>query len=99
MIFCKGINYALNQPAKEQLYIPTTKETKYKAKAWVEMFGARSSKGLGSVITSSRKILGAQGFIWFSLLASLGLISIWLVAAVFLGKTHSQAIKEDRPVC
>lgn len=99
MIFCKGINYALNQPAKEQLYIPTTKETKYKAKAWVEMFGARSSKGFGSVITGSRKMLGAQGFIWFSLLVSLGLISVWLVAAVFLGRTHSQAIKEDRPVC
>ncbi len=99
MVFCKGINYALNQPAKEQLYIPTTKETKYKAKAWIDMFGSRSSKGLGSVINGTKKALGANGFIWFSLIVSLGLIGIWLAAAVFLGKTHAQAIKEDRPVC
>ncbi len=99
MIFCKGINYALNQPAKEQLYIPTTKETKYKAKAWIEMFGGRSSKALGSLINSSRKLLGAHGFVWVSLLVSMGLISLWLLAAAFLGRTHAQAIKEDRPVC
>ncbi len=99
MVFCKGINYALNQPAKEQLYIPTTKETKYKGKAWIEIFGNRASKGLGSLINSSRKTLGAEGFIWFSLLTSLGLISVWLAAALFLGKTHAKAIQEDRPVC
>ncbi len=99
MVFCKGINYALNQPAKEQLYIPTTKETKYKGKAWIEIFGNRASKGLGSLINSSRKVLGAEGFIWFSLLTSLGLISVWLAAALFLGKTHAKAIREDRPVC
>ena len=31
--------YALNQPTIKQLYIPTTKETKYKSTAWIEMFG------------------------------------------------------------
>lgn len=99
MIISKGMNYALNTPIKEQLYIPTTKETKYKAKAWIEMFGGRSSKGIGSLINSSRKVLGAQGFIGFSLLVSLGLISVWLAAAAFLGKTHAKAVREDRPVC
>ncbi len=99
MVLSKGINYALNQPAKEQLYIPTTKETKYKAKAWIDMFGSRFSKGGGSLINSTKKALGANGFIWFSLLTSFGLIAVWLAAAVFLGKTHSKAIREDRPVC
>ncbi len=99
MVISKGINYALNQPAKEQLYIPTTKETKYKAKAWIDMFGGRFSKGGGSLINSTKKALGANGFIWFSLLTSFGLIAIWLAAAVFLGKLHTKAIKEDRPVC
>ena len=99
MVFSKGINYALNQPAKEQLYIPTTKETKYKAKAWIDMFGSRFSKGGGSLINSTKKALGTQGFIWFSLITSFGLIAVWLAAAVFLGKTHAQAVKEDRPVC
>ncbi len=99
MVFSKGINYALNQPAKEQLYIPTTKETKYKAKAWIDMFGSRSSKGVGSLINNSKRALGAQGFVWFSLAVSMGLIAVWLAAAAFLGKTHAKAIREDRPVC
>ncbi len=99
MVISKGINYALNQPAKEQLYIPTTKETKYKAKAWIDMFGSRSSKGVGSAINSAKKSLGASGFVWFSLITSFGLIAIWLAAAVFLGKTHAKAIKENKPVC
>ncbi|MCK5632280.1 hypothetical protein KAH94_00865, partial [bacterium] len=37
MVFSKAINYALNQPTIKQLYIPTTKDTKYKAQAWIEM--------------------------------------------------------------
>ena len=70
----KSFNYSLIQPMKEQLYIPTTKDTKYKAKAWIDMFGSRLSKGGASVINSTRGILGAEGFIFFSLLVSFGLL-------------------------
>ena len=41
MVALKAINYALNQPTMKQLYIPTTKDTRYKAQAWIEMFGSR----------------------------------------------------------
>lgn len=33
MVLAKAVNYALNQPTLKQLYIPTTKDTKYKAQA------------------------------------------------------------------
>lgn len=95
----KAFNYSLNQPVKEQLYIPTTKDTKYKAKAWIDMFGSRLSKGGASVINSMRGILGAEGFLLFSMLVSFGLIGIWVMAALFVGKVHAQALREDRVVC
>ncbi len=95
----KSFNYSLNQPVKEQLYIPTTKDTKYKAKAWIDMFGSRLSKGGASIINSTRGILGAEGFIAFSLLVSFGLIGVWMMAALFVGKVHAQALREDRVVC
>ncbi len=95
----KSFNYSLNQPVKEQLYIPTTKDTKYKAKAWIDMFGSRLSKGGASIINSTRGILGAEGFIAFSLLISFGLIGVWMMAALFVGKVHAQALREDRVVC
>src|SRR5690606_18095078 len=39
IVLSKAVNYALNQPTLKQLYIPTSKDTKYKAQAWLEMFG------------------------------------------------------------
>ena len=99
MVFSKGVNYALNQPAKEQLYIPTTKDSKYRAKAWIDAFGSRFSKGLGSVVNDSKAALGTELFPLVILVTSFGLIGVWVFAAMFLGKTHAQAIKENRTVC
>lgn len=95
----KSFNYSLNQPIKEQLYIPTTKDTKYKAKAWIDMFGSRLSKGGASIVNATQEFLGAQGFITVSMLISFGLIGMWMMAALFVGKVHAQALREDRVVC
>lgn len=99
MVMCKSINYSLNQPAKEQLYIPTSKDTKYKAKAWIDMFGIRFSKGTASAINTLRPLLGVATFTIMSVGLSAVLILVWFFAAMFLGKEHSEAIKQDRIVC
>lgn len=99
MVFCKGLNYALNQPSKEQLYIPTTPETKYKVKAFMEMFGSRSSKAFGSLINIVKQFVSSESFILFSTLASLGMVGVWLYTALFLARTHKQAIAEKKVVC
>jgi AAA family ATP:ADP antiporter len=44
MIGIKGLNYALNNPTKEIMYIPTSKDVKFKAKGWIDLFGNRSTK-------------------------------------------------------
>ena len=49
MVGSKAINYALNGPALKQLCIPTTTDVKFKAQAWIETFGSRSSKQAGSL--------------------------------------------------
>ena len=99
MIGSKGLNYAFNQPAKEQLYIPTTKETKYKAKAWIEMFGSRSSKAGGSAINVFKHFMAADLFLAVSSLVSLGLIGVWVFVALYLGKTHRKAVEQQKVVC
>ena len=40
---------ALNVPCKEILYQPTSSNVKFKAKSWIDVFGARGSKALGVV--------------------------------------------------
>ena len=49
----KACSYALNNPTKEILYQPTSAAVKYKAKSWIDIFGARGSKALGSVVTNA----------------------------------------------
>lgn len=107
MVGAKAINYALNGPALKQLYIPTTPDAKFKAQAWIETFGSRSSKQAGSVFNMSlaplQRSLGAaagkaryltmSGWIGFPLLA------LWLIVALMLGRTFKKAIKEKRVVC
>jgi AAA family ATP:ADP antiporter len=107
MVFSKAVNYALNQPTLKQLYIPTSKDTKYKAQAWIEMFGGRLSKGSGSYINTFRAPLvahhgaidGVTRFLMFSSMISFGLIGVWLLVAIYVAKTYDKAIKEKRIVC
>lgn len=98
MVVSKALNYALNQPAKEQLYIPTSKDAKYKAKAWIEMFGSRGSKALGSGINMLKGPLGAY-FAMFAMSTSLGLCGVWFLVALFLGRTHKSAVDNNQVVC
>jgi AAA family ATP:ADP antiporter len=53
MMTLKANSYALNNPTKEILYQPTSPSVKYKAKSWIDIFGARGSKALGSVVTNA----------------------------------------------
>lgn len=99
LVVGKALNYALNQPTKEQLYIPTTKDAKYKAKAFIEMFGSRGSKATGSLITASKKALTPETFLLVSTLTSFGLIGIWIYTAIYLGNTHKKAVDNNQVVC
>lgn len=49
----KALIFSFHDPVKELLYIPTSEAIKFKAKAWIDVFGARSAKALGSFICYS----------------------------------------------
>ena len=107
VVLAKAVNYALNQPTLKQLYIPTSKDTKYKAQAWIEMFGGRFSKGSGSYINMSRapmvaqhgNIDGVARFLMFSSIISFGMVGLWLFVAIYVAKTYDKAIKDKKIVC
>ena len=46
----RGLSYSINRAAKELLYIPVEPILMYQAKAWIDMFGYRLFKALGSLI-------------------------------------------------
>jgi ATP/ADP translocase len=49
----QALIFSLYDPVKELLYMPTNEEVKFKAKAWIDVFGARFAKAVGSLFTSA----------------------------------------------
>jgi len=99
MVFSKAINYALNQPTLKQLYIPTSSDTKYKAQAWIEMFGSRGSKATASMVNGTRGVLGLTMFLTMVSIGSMGLIAGWILVAIYVAKTYNSAIDKNEIVC
>ncbi len=93
MLIAKAMNFAFNQPAKEVLYIPTSKDIKYKSKAWVDMFGMRFAKASGSTINKlAGQTLSVTGFV------VIGFIGMWVILANVLGKYFQKAVNDKRVI-
>ncbi|MFA5074752.1 MAG: Npt1/Npt2 family nucleotide transporter [Candidatus Babeliales bacterium] len=98
LIILRALNYALNHPTREVLYIPTTKNIKFKAKAWTDAFGSRIAKSFGSVFNLSIKTATPMFAIITSLSFSLGLLGFWLIIVYFLGKTLQNAVDNKKVI-
>ncbi len=127
MVASKAINYALNSPAMKQLYIPTTKDVRYKSQAWIDSFGSRGSKAAGSYLNSYHSDLvikngpewgtagklneyaktnmfkGADKGTMLHMAVSsyifFGIIALWIVVALYLGRTYQKAVDANKVVC
>ncbi len=47
----KALVFSLHDPVKELLYIPTSVAVKFKAKAWIDVFGSRVAKATGALVS------------------------------------------------
>jgi len=97
VIIIKALSYALNNPAKEIMYIPTTKDVKTKAKSWIDMFGSRSSKGVGSSANWILQTFSNDVFL-FGTLFSLGVAGVWFLAATYVGTKFDSLTKKNEVI-
>lgn len=81
-----GFSYSINQSAKEALYVPTTRDEKYKAKAFIDMFVMRFAKaiavGVSLAITSI--FTEFSSIRWLSFVTA-AIVSVWIIAVLFAG--------------
>lgn len=91
MLISKALGYALNQPAKEALYIPTSKSIKYKSKAWIDMFGLRFAKAAGSEIN---KFIGPIAALSGTIV--LGIVAVWIVIGGVLGRVFNKTVESNK---
>ncbi len=92
-IIVKAISYAVNNPIKDMMYIPTSKDAKFKSKGWIDMFGGRFAKAGGAQITNRFKETLHELMV-FGTYCSLGLIGIWMLAAIYVGYKNQQLVKD-----
>jgi AAA family ATP:ADP antiporter len=77
-----GLNYSINQTARETLYVPTSSDAQYKARAFTNMFLQRLAKGLAIVISAAFILVGVR---WLSPLTMMTAVA-WISIAVFAGR-------------
>ncbi len=100
-VIMRAFNYAFAYPLREGLYIPTTKDTKFKAKSWIDSFGSKLAKASGSSYIMLSQQIVASGFISsFSL--SVGfygiLVGCWALVAGLLGRKYERVIAKNEIV-
>lgn len=86
-----GFSYSINQSAKEVLYVPTTRDEKYKAKAFIDMFVQRVAKavGVGLSLGITLAFTGFASLRWLSLISA-GLLAVWLLAVRYVGRSFQR---------
>ena len=86
-----GFSYSINQSAKEALYVPTTRDEKYKAKAFIDMFVQRFAKALavGLSLLITTLFAGYSSIRWLSLVAA-AILLLWILAARYAGHTFRE---------
>ncbi len=86
-------DYSLQNTVRHALFLPTTREQKYKAKQAIDTLFWRA----GDVLSTA---LVAVGTTWLAFqtkqfaLVNLGLVCIWLILAVFIGRENKRLVGE-----
>ncbi len=97
VVIIKGLNYSLNNPSREVLYIPTSKAVKFKAKGWIDAFGARLLKGSASTVTDALRgslpLLLTVGTV-----LSLGLVGVWIMVALSTSNKFDELQKNGQTI-
>lgn len=89
-----AFNYSINQSAREALYTPLTRDEKYKAKAFIDMFLYRTAKvvAVGLVLLMGAFFEEFTAVRWLSV-ATIILACLWLAAARYAGTEFSKLSK------
>ena len=92
-----GLNYSLNQQAKETLYVPTEPEERLRAKAFIDLFVQRFAKA-GAVAVNLFVVAGnsLEAARWLALIV-VPLSILWIIVVRFTGKEFEHLAMLNSP--
>lgn len=94
MVAIKALGYSLNSPAKEMLYLQTSRDIKLKAKSWIDMFGSRAAKAMGAAVTNALRDDPSR-LLSLGSLFSAALATLWIGVAGSTGRLHRHLTERD----
>jgi ATP:ADP antiporter, AAA family len=95
MVLLRAAHYGFNVPVREILYIPTTKDVKFKSKAWIESFGRSLSKTSGATFNFISQLQNPFLQIRFNSVIAIGISVFWAGISIFIGKKYEKTIKDN----
>jgi len=90
-----GVDYSVQNTTVNALFLPTSREAKYKAKAAIDTFFKRAGDVLqaGIVLAGTALAFGIKGF----LAANLVMILLWLAVAFGIARAHRRQAQPNTP--
>jgi AAA family ATP:ADP antiporter len=90
-----SLDYSLQNTARQALFLPTSRDAKYKAKAAIDTFFWRA----GDVLSAVLVFVGAQFSLHPQVFAGLNVVLVlgWLAVVAGLAARHRQLAGEDPP--
>ena len=98
LVVLRAANYGLNHPIREVLYIPTTKEIKFKCKAWSDAFGTRLAKGTSSLFYKHVTSVTPAFTQLLSTSFAFSITIAWTIISFFLGRTLQRALDKKQVI-
>merc|ERR1712039_418984 len=93
LVFVNVVQYGLNGPCREMLYVRCSKEVKYKAKSWADMYGNIIQKTIGAQINLHVNDVVFQP-VWSGTYCSVW-VAFWVAISIALGFYHTNVEKKD----
>ncbi len=84
-----GLNYSIQQTSRESLYVPTTSDDKYKARAFTNMLVQRLAKGVGILIPIILGIAGLKGIRYLSLI-TISAAVLMVLCSIYAGRRFAE---------
>jgi ATP:ADP antiporter, AAA family len=88
-----GLNYSINQTSREMLFVPTSSDAQYKARAFTNMFVQRLAKGAATLVSAAFIFVGVR---WLSPV-TLGITLAWMWLAIQAGKRFQKLAGSSQP--
>ncbi|MFM1892460.1 MAG: hypothetical protein RLZ44_1537, partial [Pseudomonadota bacterium] len=90
-------DYSLQNTVRQVLFLPTTREQKYKAKQAIDTFFVRSGDVLSAVLVFVGTTLFALSTQQFAMI-NIVLVFLWLVLAYLIGAEHRRLVAPEKQV-